>query len=50
MEAKEQAGFRVGIDDRPLFSVSQVIEKRTSHNQETHLIYADVKEAYDSVS
>lgn len=33
-----------------LFSVSQVIEKGTLHNQEAHLMYADVKEAYDSVS
>lgn len=50
MEAEEQAGFRVGrstIDH--LFTITQVIEKKTAYDQELHLLFVDLKKAYDSV-
>lgn len=50
MEAEEQAGFRAGrstIDH--LFTVTQFIEKKLSFNQEVHLLFVDLKKAYDSV-
>lgn len=50
MEAEEQAGFRVGrstIDH--LFTITQVIEKKTAYDQELHLLFVDLKKAYDSI-
>ncbi|XP_044759225.1 uncharacterized protein LOC123316967 [Coccinella septempunctata] len=50
MEAEEQAGFRAGrstIDH--LFALTHVIEKKRAMNQEEHLLYVDLKKAYDSV-
>lgn len=50
MEAEEQAGFRAGrstIDH--IFTITQVIEKKTAWNQELHLLFVDLKKAYDSV-
>jgi len=50
LEAEEQAGFRAGrstVDH--LFCVSQIIEKKTAFNQEVHLLYVDLRKAYDSV-
>lgn len=32
-----------------LFTITQVIEKRMAYNQELHLLYVDLKKAYDSV-
>ncbi|XP_030765487.1 uncharacterized protein LOC115889574 [Sitophilus oryzae] len=50
MEAEEQAGFRAGrstVDH--LFTLTQIIEKKMARNQEIHLLYVDLKKAYDSV-
>lgn len=50
MEAEEQAGFRAGrstIDH--IFSITQVIEKKIEFNQELHLLFVDLKKAYDNV-
>ncbi|XP_030759058.1 endoplasmic reticulum aminopeptidase 1-like [Sitophilus oryzae] len=48
MEAEEQAGFRAGrstVDH--LFTLTQIIEKKMARNQEIHLLYIDLKKAYD---
>jgi len=50
MEAEEQAGFRAGrstVDH--LFCINQVIEKMMAINRELHLLFVDLKKAYDSV-
>lgn len=50
IEAEEQAGFRAGrstVDH--LFTITQIIEKKTARSQEIHLLYVDLKKAYDSV-
>jgi hypothetical protein len=47
MEALKLAGFRAGrstIDH--LFSVTQLIEKKTAYEQELHMVYIDLKKAY----
>jgi len=49
-EAEEQAGFRSGrstIDH--LFTITQIIEKKVAYDQELHLLFVDIKKAYDSV-
>ena len=49
-EAEEQAGFRAGrstVDH--LFCLTQLIEKRMTVGQELHLVFVDLKKAYDSV-
>lgn len=49
-EAEEQAGFRAGrstVDH--LFCITQLSEKMTAVNKELHLLYVDLKKAYDSV-
>lgn len=49
-EAEEQAGFRAGrstIDH--LFSLTQILEKLSAVNKEVHLLFVDLKKAYDSV-
>jgi len=48
-EAEEQAGFRAGrsaVDN--LFCLTQAIEKKTQFQQEIHLLYVDLKKAYDN--
>lgn len=50
MEAEEQAGFRAGrstIDH--VFSITQIIEKKVARGQEVHLMFVDLRKAYDSV-
>lgn len=50
MEAEEQAGFRAGrstIDH--LFVLTQIVEKKIAYNQEVHLLFVDLKKAYDSI-
>ena len=50
IEAEEQAGFRAGrstVDH--LFTVTQVISKKSNINQELHLVFVDLQKAYDSV-
>lgn len=50
LEAEEQAGFRAGrstVDH--LFCITQIIEKKISYNQELHLLYVDLKKAYDNI-
>lgn len=49
-EAEEQAGFRAGrstVDH--LFCVTQLIEKMSAFNKEIHLLFVDLKKAYDSI-
>lgn len=49
-EAEEQAGFRAGrstVDH--LFTITQVMEKKLGYNQELHLLFVDLKKAYDSI-
>ena len=49
-EAVEQAGFRAGrstVDH--LFCITQVIEKKMAVGQELHLVFVDLKKAYESV-
>lgn len=50
LEAEEQAGFRAGrsITDH-LFCLTQIIEKKVAVNQELHILYVDLKKAYDSI-
>lgn len=50
IELEEQSGFRAGrscIDNA--FCLSQLTEKSLAHNREAHLIFIDLKKAYDSV-
>lgn len=50
IEAEEQAGFRAGrstVDH--LFCITQIIEKKLAVNQEVHLLYVDLRKAYDSI-
>lgn len=50
IEAEEQAGFRAGRSTTDhIFTLTQVIEKKTAKNQEVHLLFVDLKKAYDSV-
>lgn len=49
-DQEEQNGFRAGrscIDG--IFSLRQLMEKRAEHNLETHLVFIDIKKAYDNV-
>lgn len=49
-EEEEQSGFRAGrtcADN--VFCIKQTIEKRSSTNQETHLMFIDLHKAYDTV-
>ena len=50
MEMEEQAGFRAGrscIDNT--FRITQLIEKKKATNRELHLLFIDLKKAYDSI-
>ncbi|XP_060524437.1 uncharacterized protein LOC132700877 [Cylas formicarius] len=49
-EAEEQAGFRAGgsVVDH-LFCVTQLIEKMSAFNKEIHLLFVDLKKAYDTI-
>jgi len=49
-EAEEQAGFRAGrstVDH--LFCLIQAIVKKTAFQQEVHLLYVDLKKAYNNI-
>lgn len=49
-EIEEQAGFRSGrscIDH--VFTLSQLHEKRTATNRESHLLFVDLTKAYDTI-
>ena len=49
-EIEEQSGFRPGrscVDN--IFSLKQIVEKRLSRSQESHIVFIDLKKAYDSV-
>lgn len=49
-DIEEQSGFRAGrscVDN--IFSLRQVIEKRSERNLSTHLIFIDLEKAYDNV-
>lgn len=49
-EEEEQNGFRAGRScSDNLFCLKQVLEKRLARNLETHMIFIDLKKAYDSV-
>ncbi|XP_045474960.1 secreted RxLR effector protein 78-like [Harmonia axyridis] len=51
MEAEEQAGFRASRSTTDhLFTLTQVIEQKIALNQETRLLFMDLKNAYDSVT
>ena len=46
----EQSGFRTGQSCTDnIFCMKQVTEKRNATNQETHLLFADMTKAYDSI-
>lgn len=50
IDVEEQSGFRAGrscIDN--IFSIKQVTDKRLAHNLETHLVFVDLRKAYDTV-
>jgi hypothetical protein len=50
MEMEEQAGFRAGrscIDN--IFCITQMIEKKKATNRQLHLLFIDLKKAYDSI-
>lgn len=50
MEAEEQAGFRAGRSTTDhLFCLTQIIEKKVAVGQELHILYVDLKKAYDSI-
>lgn len=50
LEAEEQAGFRAGRSTADhLFSVTQILEKKTAFNQEIHMLFVDLKKAYDNI-
>lgn len=50
IEAEEQAGFRAGRSTTDhLFTITQIIEKKLARNQEVHLLFVDLKKAYDSI-
>ncbi len=49
-EMEDQSGFRAGrscIDN--IFVLQQIIEKRTSRNLPTHIVFIDLEKAYDTV-
>lgn len=49
-EEEEQSGFRAGRSCTDnVFCLKQIIEKKLNTNQEVHLMYVDLKKAYDSV-
>jgi len=49
-DEEEKSGFRTerSCTDK-IYSVKQVIEKRNTTNQETHLLFVDLTKAYDSI-
>jgi hypothetical protein len=50
MEMEEQAGFQAGrscIDN--IFCLTEMIEKKKATNRELHLLFIDLKKAYDSI-
>lgn len=50
MEIEEQGGFRAGRScNDNIFTLQQLIEKRTARNLSTHLVFIDLEKAYDTV-
>ncbi|XP_072380620.1 uncharacterized protein [Diabrotica undecimpunctata] len=50
MEAEEQAGFRADRSTiHHLFTITQLMKKKTVRNQPIHLLYIDLRKVYDSV-
>lgn len=48
-EAEKQAGFWAGRSTKDhLFSSTQILEKMAAVNKEVHLLFVDLKKAYDS--
>jgi Reverse transcriptase (RNA-dependent DNA polymerase) len=49
-EIEEQSGFRAGRSCTDnVFTLSQITERRTARNLNTHLIFVDLEKAYDTV-
>jgi len=49
-EAEEQAGFRAGRScNYNTFAIKQLIEKQLSVGKEIHLLFIDLKKAYDNI-
>jgi len=49
-EAQEQAGFRAGRScSDNTFVIKQLIEKQLSVGKEVHLLFIDLKKAYDNI-
>ncbi|XP_030751615.1 uncharacterized protein LOC115879109 [Sitophilus oryzae] len=50
MEAEEQAGLRAGRSTADhLFTLTQILETKTAFDQEVHILFVDLKKAYDSI-
>lgn len=50
IDVEEQSGFRAGRSCTDnIFSIRQVTDKRLAHNLETHLVFIDLRKAYDTV-